>query len=363
MKTICGPLCSLSRKYFYDTNFNIHLDNEIDPRITVSMVSNTCNTTSVNTNQNNVKYINDCIPIIDFNETIIKSNLASGEHVSKCNVMNDNSCFMDVDSAIYTNSTDTCANQNSDILPTTERKVAFYRNRTCKNVIGKNAILESYNYVRQSEIKKKYSHTSTELYRIENITHIRNEAESNSAGSIVDINTPSDKVDVQSKTCVTVLSQNSLYSGKKLIKMCHINVSGFHGKLDMGILDQYLSEYDIIFLNECNTENPILKDTQLEDFNFIVKHKCSDRHKFKYGGVHGIMVLFKNNLEGTIEEIPSKTECVLWIKFINKNTFQGIFGCTYIPCESSKYYYHEIFDEIENDVIELRAKFKLPICL
>ena len=149
----------------------------------------------------------------------------------------------------------------------------------------------------------------------------------------------------------------------KSLKMCHLNVSGFQNKIENGILDQYLSKFDVIYINECNTENPILKDTLLENYSYVTKHKVNPRHKFKYGGVHGIMILFKNDLENVIEDIPTKAECVLWIKFTHKNGFQAIFGSVYIPCESSRFYYQEVFDELENDIIDLRSRFGLPMCL
>ena len=43
------------------------------------------------------------------------------------------------------------------------------------------------------------------------------------------------------------------------LKICHLNVSGLQKKLDNGILDQFLSDYDLIFLVETNTESLILK--------------------------------------------------------------------------------------------------------
>ena len=67
--------------------------------------------------------------------------------------------------------------------------------------------------------------------------------------------------------------QKSIESAREIreLEVCHLNVSGFQCKIENGILDQFLEQYDIIFLVETNTESPILKDTALENFAYYKK--------------------------------------------------------------------------------------------
>ena len=179
-----------------------------------------------------------------------------------------------------------------------------------------------------------------------------------SASSVTDKHLLVSKVKniVQKKMLASVSSIDEL-------KICHLNVSGLQTKLENGILDQFLSSYDLIFLVETNTESPILKDTILENYKFLVKRKINSNHKFKYGGVHGMIVLIKENLSSAVEEIELSAECALWIRVKINGIFHGIFGSIYVPCESSRFYYNEIFEEIENDILEIRSRLNLPICL
>ena len=63
--------------------------------------------------------------------------------------------------------------------------------------------------------------------------------------------------------------ENASDSGKdkhpKYIKCVTLNVAGFHNKLELGILDKYLSEFDICLV-ETNTDSPHLDKSLLSDF-------------------------------------------------------------------------------------------------
>ena len=54
-------------------------------------------------------------------------------------------------------------------------------------------------------------------------------------------------------------SLQNLSKGNHDIKCVTINVSGLNSKLNNGILDQYLANFDIILTVETNCESPILK--------------------------------------------------------------------------------------------------------
>ena len=52
------------------------------------------------------------------------------------------------------------------------------------------------------------------------------------------------------------------------------------------------------------------------------------------------------------------SKCVLWIKL-----FQIIYGAIYIPPESSPHYTGDIFDSISSDIMQMKSKYGMPICL
>ena len=43
--------------------------------------------------------------------------------------------------------------------------------------------------------------------------------------------------------------------------------------------------------------------------------------------------------------------------------YQCIFGVVHLPCENSRYYFNDVFQEIENDMLELKAWYDLPVCI
>ena len=65
-----------------------------------------------------------------------------------------------------------------------------------------------------------------------------------------------------------------------------------------------------------------------------------------------------------VEVIKDTTsECILWIKVKIGKFFQCIFGVVHLPCENSRYYFNDVFQEIENDMLELKAWYDLPVCI
>ena len=131
----------------------------------------------------------------------------------------------------------------------------------------------------------------------------------------------------------------------------------------LGILDEYAKDFHIICLSETKTDAPDLIDTALCDYTCFVKSKSIKKHKF--GGIHGLCMLVKENISKhakLLEENDSKH--VLWVYF-NKKAFglSCVFGSVYIPHEASKYYNKELFDELAEDIINIKSKYDAPICL
>lgn len=145
------------------------------------------------------------------------------------------------------------------------------------------------------------------------------------------------------------------------MKKCSIlglNVCGLLSKLKLGILQEYIQSFDIVCLNETKTDN-LLSD-ELNDYKCLYKKRVNHR----YGGVHGLCILIKNDKAEFVTEIDYNTESVLWIK-VDKNItgFEFILGAVYIPHEGSVHYDVDVYDNIANDVINISDKYQLPILL
>ena len=143
-----------------------------------------------------------------------------------------------------------------------------------------------------------------------------------------------------------------------------LNVAGLHGKLDRGILDAEMSFHDLVIFSETHTDRPDFSHTMLRNHACFTKEKPKlTSTNYKYGGIHGICVLAGSRFDANECSIinGTKSECILWIKLRVKN-FTFILGALYIPCSSSKFYFDSVFDQIQEDLMDLRPR-NLPILL
>ena len=141
------------------------------------------------------------------------------------------------------------------------------------------------------------------------------------------------------------------------------NVNGIHSKLDLGILDQFIFDYDIVCLSETLTDDPLFIDTLLEEHVCIVKKRSDPKHK--HGGVHGICVLAKPWI-GNYIELISETTCdtALWVKVdITPLNLQFILCAVYFPCEGSRFADHDLFTCFTNDLLNLESRLNLTFCI
>ena len=143
-----------------------------------------------------------------------------------------------------------------------------------------------------------------------------------------------------------------------------LNVAGLQGKLDRGILDIEMSNSDLLVFLETNTDDPCFTQTMLQSYTIVPKKKPRlTSTNYKYGGIHGICVLFNDKFDHD-QCIPIEgmsAECVLWVK-LAVNNFTFILGASYIPCVTSRFHFDDIFDQIHGDLITLKL-MNLPILL
>ena len=79
-----------------------------------------------------------------------------------------------------------------------------------------------------------------------------------------------------------VLSENNWVLVLKNIRICALNVCGLYSKLELGILQKYINDYDFICLSE--TKNVIV-DINLVEGYIAYSNKCTIKH--------GIQILVK----------------------------------------------------------------------
>ena len=165
---------------------------------------------------------------------------------------------------------------------------------------------------------------------------------------------------LNSKYCESYSNQISIC--KKSIKIYSINVGGLSTKYDMGILDEVICNYDIICLTETKTNH--IENFAFDGFKVMTMPIKNKTHKF--GGIHGICMLIRDELYDSIELICEQTtsESILWCK-VNSKDFDLSFyiGNVYVPHESSIYHHKDLFDNAIRDISILQSRSNIPFIL
>ena len=155
----------------------------------------------------------------------------------------------------------------------------------------------------------------------------------------------------------STLSSNTL-------SIASLNVCGLKRKIDLGIFENHIHNFDILCTCETKVLNPD-DEIIIPGYVFIPVTKKNVAHK--YGGIHGIGVYVKQELSNLITPISDSSlssDCVLWLHVHEKLLgFNFIVGAVYIPHEQSRYYDNDIFDILSGDIVNLNSKFDIPICL
>ena len=102
------------------------------------------------------------------------------------------------------------------------------------------------------------------------------------------------------------------------LNLTSLNVNGLHSKLNLGIVDDYLSKFDLIVLTETLTDDPDLTNSMLLDYKILAMPKSGSN---KYGGFLGINVLLRKDIFDNTSVIENtKSQSILWLK-IEKKSF------------------------------------------
>ena len=102
----------------------------------------------------------------------------------------------------------------------------------------------------------------------------------------------------------------------------------------------------------------------LNEFSYVSKKKLKSDKKYNYGGIHGISALISPDLKDAVELIPdAQSECVLWLIIKSFRHGHFIIGSVYMPFDTSRFHFDDAFGQIEQDILNLKIKYDLPICL
>lgn len=127
--------------------------------------------------------------------------------------------------------------------------------------------------------------------------------------------------------------------------------------MTLGILEDYIQSFDIACLSETKTA-----DVPYEIRGFEAFHKKKSGHK--YGGIHGLCVLVRNNFVSFVEVLELSSESVLWLKVSKGLAGEDfILGAVYVPHEGSVHYNDDVFDNIAQDVSNINNEYNVPIIL
>ena len=140
------------------------------------------------------------------------------------------------------------------------------------------------------------------------------------------------------------------------LKICGINICGLNSKLNNGVFNDYIEEFDIC----CLTETKTSKGTNINNYTVFNLEKKSKKHVLP--GIHGLQVYITDRIADQCYQINYKhfmCESALWINI--SDTF--ILGTLYVPCQSSKHYYPEFFEDLASDMCLIKDNYDLPFML
>ena len=139
-----------------------------------------------------------------------------------------------------------------------------------------------------------------------------------------------------------------------------INCCGFVSKMENGIFDQWASSFDILFVSETWISFAELKNSALVDYTPL---NSNDRAPGLFAST-GIFVLVKDSLADSVKEVCGKSKFIYWIH-VDEKVFgkECIAGAVYLACERSRHHSADMFDMISNDLVDLKARYDLPVLL
>ena len=148
-----------------------------------------------------------------------------------------------------------------------------------------------------------------------------------------------------------------------------LNVSGFLNKVEKGVLDIYLKDFDIICLSETNADElpESFSNSALGDYNCLSQKldlATAATPDQELGGIHGLMIFAHPKL--TLDSIDGMScDSVLWATISNGHE-SIVIGSAYLPIQSRKYSDEvrtRIWQDLSSDLTIINAEGRRRIML
>ena len=148
---------------------------------------------------------------------------------------------------------------------------------------------------------------------------------------------------------------------ENIISIVGLNVCGLSSKLNLGILEEFAQDFDILCMSETKCDQ--VDVDAIPGFCSFVMPRKNNLHR--YGGVHGLCVFIKNGHANSVCILENTTcDSVFWLKIDSQLYGEPfILGSVYLPHENSPFFDKDVFDDFANDLINLRVAHDIPFVL
>lgn len=143
------------------------------------------------------------------------------------------------------------------------------------------------------------------------------------------------------------------------LKILSLNVAGLMNKLEYGILQHFITNYDVICISESH-----LEECDIENINFD-DYECLFHNRKSFVRSGGLVTIIKKEFYDYCESIvKTGQECVQWTKINSKLLgFNLVIGNIYLPPTNSKYILGDELDTIYEEMADISSEINCEFCL
>ena len=146
---------------------------------------------------------------------------------------------------------------------------------------------------------------------------------------------------------------------------------GLQSKLELGILEDYIADFDILCVCETkyNASTSTIKcDEMIDGYRFIpmehdnLTNGNTNGNTNKIAGIHGIGVFVKLQYAHQVKPISiCSSDSIFWLDIsIQNSDLNFLLGVVYLPHEGSRYYDQNMFDDVISDLIHINSVYNFP---
>ena len=106
---------------------------------------------------------------------------------------------------------------------------------------------------------------------------------------------------------------NYAHGPQSRVNFSCINVCGLLSKVNLGVIDEYIQHFDFVCLSETKTDS--ICDDTFPGFTYIPMRKKESRPNHKFGGIHGLGILIRDEYYKHVTVIDKMvSESIHWLK-------------------------------------------------